>query len=131
MGRVSQHRNAVPLEEPRSYSARDRFLICTSCGIRFVWTAWEQAAASEKPQFCPGCRILLPAPDRRRGIIKFYNARRGWGFITQTAGGDVFVHRSGLASGEDHPLREGDLVEFTVQETDRGLQAVDVRRLGV
>lgn len=106
----------------------DRFSLCAGCGTRFVWTAQEQAGAAGQPALCPACRILLPAEERRRGVVKFYNVRNGWGFITQVQGGDVFVHRSGLEEGV-HPLLEGELVEFAVTQTGRGPQAVAVERL--
>jgi CspA family cold shock protein len=71
----------------------------------------------------------MPAAGRRRGLVKFYNQRKGWGFITPTTGQEVFVHRSGLADDALHPLQEGDLVEFALDETGRGPQAVAVTRL--
>lgn len=107
----------------------DRFLTCTACGVRFVWTALEQATDAHAPDRCPACRILLPADGRRRGMVKFYNAARGWGFITPTEGLELFFHRSGLAAPA--PLREGDLVEFTVEQTSRGVQATRVTRLEI
>jgi CspA family cold shock protein len=60
-------------------------------------------------------------------VVKFYNARKGWGFIVPTEGKEIYVHRRGLAGEE--PLREGDLVEFAVDDTPRGPQAVEVQRL--
>jgi CspA family cold shock protein len=104
-----------------------RILACRSCGTRFVWTPVEQAESSVPPEFCPACQLLAPAAGRIRGVVKFYNARKGWGFIVPTEGKEVYVHRSGLAS--QGPLREGDLVEFSVADTSRGPEAVDVQRL--
>ncbi len=108
---------------------KDRFLICASCHTRFLWTAYEQKTAAEPPAHCPGCQALLPAAGRQRGVVKFYNKRQGWGFITPIAGQEIFFHRSGLAEGVTLPLNEGELVEFAVQATDRGPQAVQVTRL--
>lgn len=107
----------------------DRFLTCTACGVRFVWTAFEQSRGGDAPRRCPACRILLPADGRRRGVVKFYNAARGWGFITPTEGPELFFHRSGLAAPA--PLREGDLVEFAVEQTPRGAQAIGITRLTI
>jgi CspA family cold shock protein len=100
---------------------------CRSCGTRFVWTSSEQAANSTPPGLCPACRLLAPPAGRVRGVVKFYNARKGWGFIVPTTGKEIYVHRRGL-SGEG-PLREGDLVEFAVEDTPRGPQAVEVQWL--
>ncbi len=108
---------------------QDRFLLCSACGTRFVWTAAQQARQAVAPERCPACAVLLPAPGRQRGLVKFYNQRKGWGFITPTTGADVFMHRSGLADDALHPLHEGDLVEFALQDSERGPQAVAITRL--
>jgi len=60
--------------------------------------------------------------------VKWYDRRKGWGFITQTNGEEIFVHRSGLAEGVGS-LRDGELVEFSIEQTPKGPQAVDVQRL--
>ncbi|MCS6844316.1 MAG: cold shock domain-containing protein [Caldilineales bacterium] len=109
--------------------AADRYLTCAACGVRFVWTALEQAQAERAPDRCPACRLLLPANGRRRGVVKFYNAARGWGFITPTEGPELFFHRSGLVGPT--VLREGDLVEFAVEQTARGAQATEITRLEI
>jgi CspA family cold shock protein len=58
-------------------------------------------------------------------VVKWFNHSKGYGFITSIAGDDLFVHKSGLAS--DQPLpRAGQLVEFAVVTTSRGVQAEDV-----
>ncbi|MEA3334462.1 MAG: cold shock domain-containing protein [Chloroflexota bacterium] len=66
----------------------------------------------------------MPGSGRQRGTIKFFNARRGWGFIIGTGGGQVFFHRSGLQEG--NKPGEGDLVEFAVEATSRGPQATGI-----
>lgn len=104
-----------------------RILACRSCGTRFVWTPAEQAESSPSLELCPACRLLVPGVGRVRGVVKFYNARKGWGFIVPTEGREIYVHRSGLAGEE--PLREGDLVEYAIEDSPRGPQAVEVRRL--
>ena len=59
------------------------------------------------------------------GKVKFFNTEKGFGFITPDQGGkDVFVHKSGTR--ED--LYEGDAVSFEVEETPKGLSAIDVRK---
>lgn len=59
------------------------------------------------------------------GKVKFYNATKGFGFITDDKGKDVFVHVSALNGME---LREGDTVTFDVQEGQKGPTAVNVQR---
>lgn len=72
---------------------------------------------------------LLPAsPDgRMSGTVKWFNASRGFGFIAPDNGIDeVFVHRKHLRTPRGGRLLEGQRVEFSLQKTSRGLQAVDV-----
>lgn len=59
-----------------------------------------------------------------RGTVKFYNEAKGFGFITQeSGGGDIFVH----ATGVREQIREGDTVEFDLENGKKGLTAVNVR----
>lgn len=104
----------------------DQLLVCTSCQTQFLWTAVEQRENEIRPVYCPGCRVLLPAGERRRGVVKFYNGRKHWGFITQSDGGEVFFHRSGLAINDGEPVHEGDLVEYAVEGSPRGPQAMNI-----
>jgi CspA family cold shock protein len=104
-------------------------LSCASCQTRFIWTPAEQQSGGEQPVYCPVCRRLLPAQGRRRGLVKFYSLRKNWGFITQPDGVEVFFHRSALAPDQALPLHEGELVEYAVEPSPRGPQAVDLRRL--
>ncbi len=61
------------------------------------------------------------------GTVKWFNAQKGFGFITNDATGeDVFVHFSGIASEGFKTLDEGQAVTYEVQEGNRGLQAVNV-----
>ena len=108
---------------------RDRFLSCASCQIQFLWTPAEQQRDQEPPRHCPACRHLLPAEGRRRGIVKFYSQRKHWGFVTQSDGAELFFHRSALAPDQALPLHEGELVEYAVEQSPRGAQAADLRRL--
>lgn len=60
------------------------------------------------------------------GTVKWFNAAKHFGFIEQDGGGDVFVHSS--AVDDESIIKEGDKVEFEVEEGDRGLKAVNVKR---
>lgn len=63
----------------------------------------------------------------QEGTVKFFNASKGFGFITPTNGGaDIFVHVSGLTSD----IYENDKVTFEVQNGKKGLNAVNVRVAG-
>ncbi len=62
-----------------------------------------------------------------KGIVRWFDARKGYGFIQGEDGQDVFVHRTALPVGIY--LQEGDDVEFEKEESDRGPQAKEVRKL--
>lgn len=59
----------------------------------------------------------------KNGTVKFFNEARGFGFIKEENGQEIFVHASGLT--ED--IRENDLVEFEVENGKKGLNAINVR----
>jgi CspA family cold shock protein len=65
----------------------------------------------------------------KNGTVKWFNESKGFGFIEQTDGEDVFVHYSGI-NGDGHKnLAEGDQVSFDIQRGPKGLQAVNVSKL--
>ncbi|HML21894.1 MAG TPA: cold shock domain-containing protein [Aggregatilinea sp.] len=68
-------------------------------------------------------------PDRVTGVVKWFNADKGYGFIAQDHGPDVFVHHSAIRAEGFRSLNEGDRVEFTVTQGQKGPQASDVIRL--
>ena len=66
--------------------------------------------------------------DRMTGQVKWFSAPKGYGFIGQDSGGeDVFVHFSSIGMEGFKNLLKGQLVEYTVEEGAKGLQAVDVQ----
>ncbi len=62
-----------------------------------------------------------------KGTIKWYNSRKGYGFIEGEDGKDVFVHRTSLPEGIF--LDEGDKVEYEIEEGDKGPNAKDIKKL--
>ena len=62
-----------------------------------------------------------------KGTVKWFNAQKGYGFITnESTGEDVFVHFSGIPGEGYKSLEEGQNVTFDITEGNRGLQAVNV-----
>ncbi|MGB5746644.1 MAG: cold-shock protein [Desulfobacterales bacterium] len=60
------------------------------------------------------------------GIVKWFNERKGYGFIEQDEGPDVFVHHSGINAPGFKSLNEGDRVTFEIEEGQKGPRAVNV-----
>ncbi|SFG54456.1 cold-shock protein [Oribacterium sp. WCC10] len=64
-----------------------------------------------------------------KGTVKWFNNQKGYGFISDESGKDVFVHYSGLTGDGFKSLEEGQNVEFNVQDGAKGPQAVNVIKL--
>ena len=64
--------------------------------------------------------------DKERGVVKSFNDQKGFGFISRDSGDDVFVHHSAIAGEGFKTLSEGDEVEFTVIQGDKGPKAENV-----
>ena len=63
-----------------------------------------------------------------RGTVKWFNESKGFGFISQESGEDVFVHFSAIEGDGFKTLAEGEAVEFEVTQGPKGLQATNVRK---
>ena len=64
-----------------------------------------------------------------KGMVKWFNDSKGYGFIEQTEGNDLFVHFSAILSEGFRTLQEGEEVEFELGESDFSLQAYNVIRI--
>ena len=65
----------------------------------------------------------------QQGTVKWFNAKKGYGFITDEDGKEVFVHFSALNMDGFKELKDGEAVEFEVVDGDKGPQAANVTRL--
>ena len=64
--------------------------------------------------------------ERVLGTVKWFNSSKGYGFIQQDGGEDVFVHYSSIQADGFRSLDEGQRVEFTIEHGPKGLQAANV-----
>ncbi|HET7088619.1 MAG TPA: cold-shock protein [Anaerolineae bacterium] len=64
--------------------------------------------------------------ERTQGTVKWFNATKGYGFISREGGEDVFVHHSAIQAEGYRSLNEGQRVEFSVERGPKGLQASQV-----
>lgn len=62
-----------------------------------------------------------------RGKVKWFDNRRGFGFIEQPGGEDIFIHYASIEKEGYKTLKEGQYVEFEVKETNKGLQAKHIK----
>ncbi|MGX5727271.1 cold shock domain-containing protein membrane protein [Metapseudomonas otitidis] len=70
--------------------------------------------------------ILQDMSNRETGTVKWFNTSKGFGFISRDSGDDIFVHFRAIRGEGHRVLVEGQRVEFTVMQRDKGLQAEDV-----
>ncbi len=66
---------------------------------------------------------------KERGVVKWFNSAKGYGFIQRASGEDVFVHHSAIAMEGYRSLDNGVEVEFEVKRGPKGLQAENVQRV--
>ena len=66
---------------------------------------------------------------RETGVVKWFNDKKGYGFISRESGDDVFVHHSSIIAEGFRSLAEGDRVEFALTQDSKGQAAVDVRKM--
>ncbi|MEZ4734296.1 MAG: cold shock domain-containing protein [Caldilineaceae bacterium] len=106
---------------------QDETRYCERCGISFLWSIEEQhqRGDGDKPatHLCSGCRQLLPAAGRERGMVKWYHRQKGYGFLTRHNQPDLYVHRTAVRQGR---LTADSLIEFSLGENEQGPMAQDV-----
>ena len=80
-------------------------------------------------QFYQMYQGVTKVSEKETGTVKWFNDAKGFGFISRESGDDVFVHHTAIQMEGFKTLREEQQVEFSVEQGDKGLQAVDVKPL--
>ncbi|HEY88706.1 MAG TPA: cold shock domain-containing protein [Thermoflexia bacterium] len=112
---------------------RDEMLPCEKCGKKFIYTVEEQRAQGmmglekESPALCPSCRESGElGPGLHPGLVKWFSESKGFGFLVQADGSEVFFHQSGVVGDLQVVEQENAPIWYEVKETDRGLKAYNV-----
>ena len=74
-------------------------------------------------------KSIMEVVPMNKGTVKWFNNQKGYGFISDEAGNDIFVHYSGLNIEGYKSLEEGQEVEFEIFQGEKGPQAVNVTKL--
>ena len=74
-------------------------------------------------------KSIMEVVPMTKGTVKWFNNQKGYGFISDEAGNDIFVHYSGLNMEGYKSLEEGQEVEFEIFQGEKGPQAVNVTKL--
>lgn len=126
--------NGAPLTSIEPLTIFIIFVACFSCAI--ISPALASAGLSTKGTSAKG-RSASPRAtsngstdsSREQGTVKWFNVSKGYGFVTRSSGEEIFVHFRSIRGEGRRALREGQSVEFTVVDGDKGPQAEDVEAL--
>ena len=111
---------------------RDTLITCQECGKQFVFPVEKQRQMAEQsgqvdiPTLCETCTGRVKYAGKLHGRIKWFRADKGYGFVVQDGGGEIFFHKDGVlaeAGAEFLALDEGQEVLFEVMDTTKGPQA--------
>jgi CspA family cold shock protein len=121
---------------------KDIFLICGDCQNEFIYTRGQQwlaqqagTASADMPTLCPMCTLYAQRvhaqgkPEAVQGVVKWYDTRKGYGFLALDDGREIFLHSSGIATGKGRGIKRGKRVQALLEQTEKGLQATEVAAL--
>ena len=94
----------------------------------FLCSGWPTSAWSVSQMFTIS-KEQKEVAGKEIGTVKWFSDGKGYGFISRDAGDDIFVHFSAIEGQGFRSLREGQRVEFSVEEGPKGLHASEVRVL--
>ncbi len=117
---------------------RDTLVTCEVCGKPFIFTVETQRQMAERgqeiqtPTTCPACTQKVQYGGRLHGRIKWFSEEKGYGFIVDDSGKELFFHRNSVSptpEGALLALADGQEVLYDVEETVKGPQAARVTPL--
>ena len=96
---------------------------CVDIGLRLGHSREESAGVPFSSSIMKGYTIM------ERGTVKWFNNAKGYGFIKRESGQDLFVHFKSIVGEGYKSLKQGETVEFDVEQGEKGLQAINVSRV--
>lgn len=114
---------------------RDTLITCQECGTQFIFRVEKQRKMAEQglevvpPDLCDSCTQRVKYGGKLHGRIKWFSREKGYGFIVQSGGEEIFVHRNSIPLTEEGTLpslEEGQEVLYEVRDSPKGPQAVQV-----
>jgi CspA family cold shock protein len=96
---------------------------------KFTLSLESPLSGLEKPKSTTNDSDSGDVGVKEKGIVKWFNAAKGYGFIQRSSGDDVFVHFSAIQANGYRSLDEGSEVEFEVKQGPKGLQAENVNKV--
>jgi CspA family cold shock protein len=114
---------------------RDTLVTCQECGKEFIYTVEKQRQAAGRgeevtiPDKCFECVARIEYGGKLHGRVKWFDLEKGYGFVAEDSGEEIFVHRTGILrneQGEIPAMEEGQEVLYEKTETPKGPQAVQV-----
>jgi CspA family cold shock protein len=116
-------------------SFRDTLITCQECSTQFIFRVEKQRKMADQgleivaPTLCDSCSQRINYGGKLHGTIKWFNPEKGYGFIVQSGGEEIFFHRNSVSltdEGALPTLDEGQEVLYEVRDSPKGPQAVQV-----
>ena len=117
---------------------RDTLVTCQACSKQFVFTVEKQRQMADAghevavPEMCTACTRKEKNGGKFHGRVKWFNPDKGFGFVVQEDGSELFLHRSGVSRGSDGTLprlEDGQEIHYDIKDTPKGPQAIEATPL--
>jgi cold shock CspA family protein len=109
---------------------------CTRCGSSFIlsenycdWLA-RRGVKVIQPMLCPTCFMKVGPLPKQRGVVKWFNPGKHYGFIGVEEGEDVFFHQRQIIGSDERETHEGQTARFHMRYAEKGPEALNVELLG-
>jgi CspA family cold shock protein len=111
-------------------------VVCERCGSSFILSAnyrdWlaRRGVKVIRPMLCPTCFMKVGPLPKQRGVVKWFNPSKHYGFISVEEGEDVYFHQRQVVESDDKETYEGQTAQFHMRYAEKGPQALNVELLG-